>query len=109
MLLWGASIGLVVYFSLLPQAEFPVDFWNADKVYHCAAYAWLAVLPMIGFLIRRLAVSAALAMIILGALLEIGQYYIPGRAFSLLDIMANSLGVLLGIYLGNCLRSRRRS
>jgi VanZ family protein len=86
--------------------ELPVDFWNADKFYHCAAYWWLAVLPMIGFAIRRLALPAALSMIILGVMLEIGQYYIPGRTFSLLDITANSLGVILGIFLGDYLRKR---
>lgn len=106
LLLWGISICIVIYYSLIPQVEFPINFWNADKVYHCAAYGWLAVLPMIGFAIRRLAVSAALFMIILGVLLEIGQYYIPGRTFSLLDITANSLGVILGIFLGDYLRSR---
>jgi VanZ family protein len=47
---------------------------------------------------------AALSMIILGVLLEIGQYFIPGRTFSLMDIAANSLGVILGIILGHYLR-----
>ena len=104
--LWGISISIVIYYSLMPQVDFPVEFWNADKLYHCAAYGWLAVLPMMGFTLRRFALPAALSMIILGILLEIGQYYIPGRTFSLLDITANSLGVGLGIYLGNDLRNR---
>lgn len=106
LILWYISIFIVIYYSLLPQIEFPVNFWNADKAYHCAAYGWLAVLPMMGFAPRRQAISAALSMIILGILLEIGQYYIPGRSFSLLDITANSLGVILGIFLGSYLRSR---
>lgn len=104
LFLWGISICAVIYYSLMPTVEFPVDFWNADKLYHCAAYGWLAVLPIIGLSMRRLALSAALSMIVLGILLEIGQYYIPGRTFSLLDIAANSLGVVLGIFLGNYLR-----
>lgn len=96
LFLWGISICIVIYYSLVPQVEFPVDFWNADKLYHSAAYGWLAVLPMMGIALRRLALPAALSMIILGVLLEIGQYYIPGRSFSLLDITANGLGALLG-------------
>jgi hypothetical protein len=103
LLLWGISICIVIRYSLIPRVEFPIDFWNADKLYHCTAYGWLAVLPMIGFANRRLALSAALSMIILGVLLEIGQYYIPGRTFSLLDIAANSLGVMLGIFLGKAM------
>lgn len=106
LILWCISIVIVIYYSLLPQVEFPVDFWSADKAYHCAAYGWLAVLPMTGFSARRLASSAALSMIFLGILLEVGQHYLPGRSFSLLDITANTLGVILGIFLGNCLRSR---
>ena len=106
LLLWGISICIVIYYSLIPKVEFPINFWNADKLYHCAAYGWLALLPMIGFAIRRVALTAALSMIILGVLLEIGQYYIPSRSFELLDIMANSLGVILGIFLGHYLKKR---
>lgn len=104
--LWGISICVIIFYSLKPQVEFPIDFWNADMLYHCAAYGWLAVLTMIGFANRRVALPAALSMIILGVLLEIGQYYIPGRTFSLLDITANGLGVILGTFLGNYLRKR---
>ncbi len=105
-IVWCISICAVSYFSLIPQLELPVDFWNADKAYHCAAYAWLSALAMLSFPIRRLALSSALFMIILGILLEIGQHFIPGRSFSLLDMAANSLGVFLGIF--STLYSTRR-
>jgi len=103
---WCISILIVVYYSLVPQVEFPVDFWSADKLYHCAAYGWLAVLPLLGFANPRRASSAAFSMILLGILLEIGQYFIPGRSFSFLDITANTLGVALGFFLGGYLKSR---
>jgi VanZ family protein len=104
--LWFVSICIVTVYSLIPTMEFPVNFWNADKLYHCASYIWLAVLPMTGFAIRRTAMMAALSMIILGVLLEIGQYYIPGRLFSFLDMTSNTFGVILGIILGNYLRKK---
>ncbi len=100
LFLWGVSIGTVIFLSLVPRVELPVDFWNADKVYHCAAYTWLAFLPVIGFADRRTAICASFFMIILGALLEAGQYFIPGRMFSVLDILANTLGAILGVFLG---------
>ena len=106
LILWCISILIVVYYSLVPQVEFPVNFWSADKAYHCAAYSWLAVLPMTGFAARRPAMTAALSMIILGILLEVGQYFIPGRTFSLLDITANTIGVVLGIFLGRYFKGR---
>ena len=106
LFLWFGSIFIVVFYSLFPRMEFPVDFWNADKLYHCAAYSWLAVLPMIGFAIRPTALLAAFSMIILGVLLEIGQYYVPGRLFSFWDITSNTVGVFLGIILGNYVRKQ---
>jgi VanZ family protein len=106
LLIWAISICAVSYYSLIPQVTLPIDFWNADKAYHCTAYGWLAVLPMIGFAIRRVALPAAMSMMILGVLLEIGQRYVPGRTFSLLDIAANCIGVAIGIFLGNYLRRR---
>lgn len=106
LFLWGASIGAVIFLSLLPRVDLPVDFWNADKLYHCAAYSWLALLPVIGFADRRTALTAAFSMIILGLLLETGQYFIPGRMFSVPDILANTLGVILGILLGRFIGKR---
>jgi len=106
LFLWGVSICAVILLSLVPRVELPVDFWNADKVYHFAAYAWLALLPVIGFADRRTALCAAFTMIILGALLEAVQYFVPGRMFSVLDILANTLGVILGIVLGRRIGKR---
>jgi len=106
LMLWGVSMCAVIFLSLVPRVELPVDFWNADKVYHCAAYAWLALLPVMGFADRRTALSAAFSMIILGLLLETGQYFIPGRMFSVPDILANMFGVILGIFLGRFIGKR---
>jgi VanZ family protein len=59
---------------------------------------------MIGYSQRKLAVNASLSMIILGILLEIGQLYVPGRMFSVADITANTLGVILGIFCADYLK-----
>lgn len=106
LILWGVSICAVVFLSLVPRVELPVDFWNADKLYHCAAYGWLALLPVMGFADRRTALYAALSAILLGMLLEVGQYFVPGRMFSVPDILANMLGVILGIFLGRFIGKR---
>ncbi|HOC58727.1 MAG TPA: VanZ family protein [Smithellaceae bacterium] len=98
LIIWCLSVGTVIYVSLLPQVELPVDFWNADKAYHLTAYAWLSALAMLSFSVRRTALFFSFSLIILGVLLEIGQLFIPGRSFSFLDIAANSLGVLAGIF-----------
>jgi VanZ family protein len=106
---WTISICTVCYFSLLPELELPIDFWNADKVYHMIAYAWLALLPMLRFRTRWGAVLAACSMVILGIILEIAQTHIPGRTFSFLDMTANGLGVLAGVVFGGWVRPKFRS
>ena len=97
ILVWGVSVGVISYLSLIPQVEVPVNFWNADKAYHCVAYGWLGLLSVMGFATRRSAVTAGLAMIVLGVLLEIGQLAVPHRSFSYWDMAANAIGVVMGI------------
>ncbi|MFH2045200.1 MAG: VanZ family protein [Pseudomonadota bacterium] len=95
---WISSIGIVIYFSLIPNVEFPVDFWQVDKLYHFFSYSWLSVLPMIAYSNRKFALTASFSMILLGVLIEIGQLYVPGRTFSVADIVMNTIGVFFGIY-----------
>ncbi|MBU0544454.1 MAG: VanZ family protein [Proteobacteria bacterium] len=103
-IIWAVSAGVVIFCSLVPRVEFPVDFWQADKVYHLIAYCWLSILPLVGYSERKIALKASLSMIILGILLEIGQLYVPGRTLSVADISMNTLGVILGIFAGDHLR-----
>nr|CBX30771.1 hypothetical protein N47_E42830 [uncultured Desulfobacterium sp.] len=101
---WICSVCLVIYYSLIPGVEFPVDFWQADKLYHFVSYCWLSVLPMIAYSDRKIALTASLSMVLLGVLIEILQIFVPGRTFAMADIAANTLGVVLGIYNGGYLR-----
>lgn len=104
--LWVFSLGTISYISLSPQLELPIDFWNADKFYHFLSYGWLAILPMFGLTKNKTAVMASLSMILLGILLEVSQYYIPGRLCSWFDVAANSAGVITGLFIGQRLRNR---
>lgn len=106
LVFWIISIPIVAYYSLIPRLEFPVDFWNADKVYHFLAYGWLAILPVMGYSTKKRAMIASFSMIFLGIGLEIGQIYVPGRTFSFLDILANSVGVFIGMGFGFYLQKR---
>jgi len=104
--LWVLSMVAISYASLFPRLDVPMDFWNADKFYHFLAYGWLALLPPLCFEEHRTAVIASLSMILLGILLEICQYYIPGRLFSWYDVAANSAGVIASLSIGKGLRNR---
>lgn len=85
--------------------EFPLDFTLADLVYHFLAYLLLSSLPFIGFRGVQSACISALLMIPLGIVLEVGQYLVPARFFSITDMAANACGALVGIVCGLYLRS----
>lgn len=102
---WVLSIALVAYLSLSPQIDLPFDFRGIDKVYHSLAYLWLAAIPFLGFQSIKIALAGALLMIPFGIGLEYAQDYVPGRFFSVADMVANGTGVLLGMALGKYFKS----
>ena len=94
---WILSIGTVSYLSLIPQTEFLCYFRWSDKLYHFLAYVWLSALPFFGFAGTKKAIKWSLLMILLGVGLEFAQSFVPGRFFSIWDMIANSLGASTGI------------
>ncbi|WP_428566066.1 MAG: VanZ family protein [Solidesulfovibrio sp. DCME] len=105
---WIVSVAATVWLSLTPRLELPLDFWNADKLYHGLTYAWLGALPLWAFARGDRARAAAYLMIILGGLLEWGQSFVPGRSASMGDAVANALGVFVGIWLSEAIMARCR-
>jgi len=98
---WSVLICCVGIGSLLPMTS-PVmtgisHLHINDKLIHFCAYLALAVLPVIGFRDRRRSVVAGVCMFLLGALLEIGQHFSPGRNLELGDLIANGAGVSCGV------------
>ena len=71
-----------------------------DKLQHFGAYLALSILPVIGFRDRRRGILAGLSMFVLGALLEGGQHFSPGRSVERGDVIANGIGVSCGALLG---------
>lgn len=105
--IWAASLLAVIYFSLTPRLELPYDFSFADKVCHIISYLWLAALPFFAFSTFKAFLSASMGMFLLGICLEIVQCYIPGRSFSFGDIVADGIGVVLGMWLASMFRQFR--
>ena len=105
-LIWIISIAFVAYVTLYPQLDLPVDFRGADKVYHFLAYLWLAMIPFFGFQNFKIALAGALLMLPFGIGLECAQEFMPGRFFSMADMAANGVGVILGLSLGRYVKSR---
>ena len=83
----------IAYLSLRPSVQL-VEV--NDKVGHFIAYFTLMVVMGLGFWNRKKELLMAFVIsAIYGVLMEIGQYFVPGRSFSFLDMLANASGALL--------------
>ena len=92
--LW-TSLLLVAYLSLMPYDGHLLDN-QRDKLAHLMVYAVLTVLAYLAYQrVAMLWLVAALLVYSVG--LEVGQYFVPGRFLSLADVIANTLGLLLGL------------
>lgn len=82
--------------SLLPRAGVP-GHGHMDKVAHFVAYFGMGIMAwhtMPGLRLRLLAAAAGVG---LGGLLEVIQYFVPGRSASYADAAVNTLGVGVGL------------
>lgn len=74
--------------------EIVESFW--DKQNHFVAFFTLYVLLSMAY--KHLSIRAKSALLFLvGCQIEITQYFIPERSFSLMDIVADSVGIMIGI------------
>lgn len=85
---------VITYYSL----RFPANnsLPTNDKIGHFLAYACLACNGLLRWNKRRSQGIWISFAILYGLLMEFGQSYVPGRDPSLLDVVANSCGVLMG-------------
>jgi len=72
-----------------------------DKILHCLAFGWIAVLSFaaVRTLGLRTGVYAVACVMVFGVAIELVQYPIPYRTFNPVDIFANTCGVILGALL----------
>ncbi len=91
-------IVLLILVSLIPSNGH-ISFWHIDKIGHFIAYAGMAVLAMLNFDSKVPRMTAIGFGILLGGILEWGQSFVPGREMSLIDEIANTLGLLAGIFI----------
>ena len=89
----------LIYLSLRPiPPEIGNIFSYQDKLMHLSAYVILGALYQKVFRKPQWAIIAAVS---LGIGLEIAQSFLSYRSFELLDILANTLGVGIGVWMQN--------
>lgn len=95
------------YFSLivilflattLIQFELIESIW--DKFKHSFAFFTLYILFSLSYE-KQTIFSKSLLLIIYGILIECIQYFIPNRYFSFLDVVADIVGIFIGIVIYN--------
>ena len=109
-IVWGISI---LYFSLMPGNELPKFLLSAqDVLLHFGIYFGQSVLLMLGFnhfSIRSVSASQVMFILILtlflGVIIEfVQEKFIEGRHFEWSDILFNSLGAIVAVFLNRFLR-----
>ena len=91
----AAVLSLLLLFglTLLPTAIKPINISNADKIFHFIAFAGVTYLLLYALPgVKK--INLLVFMVTLGFAIELVQYNIPGRDFSWLDALADSLGVV---------------
>ena len=74
----------------------PVVEQSWDKANHFIAFFTLYILLHYGY--KSLNLKTKILYLLLFAIqIEIVQYFIPNRYFSLLDVVADSIGIIIGI------------
>ena len=97
---------LIAWASLSPGSGAEPYFPHDDKLIHFLAYALFALLslPVINTYAHVYIVSACIFLF--GGLIEIGQSFVPLREMSFGDLMANTLGLVVGMWAALKLRPR---
>ncbi|MCW5964433.1 MAG: VanZ family protein [Bryobacterales bacterium] len=98
MVLWIAGLAVTAWVSLLPGSRIGT-MPGSDKVWHGSSYLLLALPICFLFPSKLCAFRAAACLALYGALIEVGQLYVPGRSFEWGDIFANATGAFGGMFL----------
>ena len=108
MLAWMVLIWVL---SSIPSKDIPsIEIWGFDKIAHLGIYLVWGVLAALYLLKRKASLTMVwlsfFIMLLLAALDEFRQFYIPGRQVSVYDLLANASGLLLAFLLFFILKSR---
>lgn len=93
-------IAIVAFLLVTPRVPDPLDVAHADKLYHVAGFAVLAIWAALLFESHRALLWRGLLLAAFGAGMEGVQALLPWRSADLADLLANLGGVALGIFVG---------
>ena len=97
------SLLLIIYLATA-ELEHPIMTSVNDKIGHIFAFVILAFLLDFSFPASNFNLSKILPLLAYGVLIEITQYFLPHRMFSLLDMLADGSGLVIYVLLIPILR-----
>ncbi len=104
-------MGAIFFFSAQSELFVPYGFSRVDFLLHMVEYSVLGFLLSWAFVmlgtVRRLTFYVFLVGFFYGMTDELHQYFVQGRNASLLDVTADGLGSLIGVYSFYLLRSMK--
>ena len=95
-LFWGALIASYIA-AILPQEVAPTVGDLSDKTLHFLAFALLSLLLMLAY--RMVWWRGALYLLGYALLIEVTQSFTPTRCAEGLDVVADAIGIVLGLLL----------
>ncbi|MEQ9210137.1 MAG: VanZ family protein [Pseudomonadales bacterium] len=102
---------LMTLVSLMPGNASEQWFPHVDKLLHLGAYAAFAILCAPIWWqsgnIQRTTLITLMLLCLFGGTMEIAQTLVPNRDASWLDMLANSLGLILGWAVSNGIKKAR--
>lgn len=87
------TLVVVMYLATIEQNQLPLEGLN-DKLSHFLAFGTLAFLGDFSFPRGRFGLRKFLWLLGYGFLIEVIQYFLPDRTFSLLDLSADCVGIV---------------
>ena len=105
----AVSIGILCLSLLKINVYEPMDLQHIDKLHHSLAYFTLVTCWLFALQKKQSKYVIVLCCIFFGIVLEILQYAITNyRTGDYLDVLANSFGVILGVFVFNKVSKKNR-
>ena len=105
MVVVAAALGVVAA-SLVSPSFLSMPVAVSDKLYHAVAYFVLTLVALYIFDDEK-PLFVAVGVVVLGAVVEAAQGFVPYRTMSLLDTVANAVGVAVALSVTWCAQYAR--
>ena len=101
---WVVVLSMLVIGSFVPFSGLVHTFFMIDTLAHLGLYTMLSFIPMILLRSRKIAFLLSVSMTPIGYLLETVHMMVTGDTFNVLNVLANNIGVIMGIGAGFIVR-----